>query len=359
MKQQSITIGSLFAGIGGFELGFESTGRFETLWQVERDKYASRVLAKHWPDVQRHDDVCTWPNETTKPVDVLLAGFPCQDISYAGKGAGLNGERSGLFFEVMRIVSVLGPKFIVLENVAALLTRGLDKVLGSLASHGYDAEWEVVPAASVGAPHRRNRVFIIGAKICDSYGNGESASPINAKTSKLQGDYAHAESNGRDKGKPNERGSRKGTQARQESRLGHGSGTLADSIGSGTGHESLANGRQKRKSANAFKPATLRQGDWETLPEGIDASSADCGTLADSDGQRGRSRNAQRQDAENARQSPRRKKHGGWDSEPAVGRVANGVPKRVDRLRCLGNAIVPQVAQVVAERLLEIHEANA
>lgn len=241
---QKLTVGSLFAGIGGFELGFEATGRFEIRWQVERDPYATKVLAKHWPDVHRHDDVCSWPNETTEPVDVIIGGFPCQDISYAGKGAGLDGERSGLFYEIMRIVCVVEPKYIVLENVAALLYRGLDKVLGSLASHGYDAEWEVVPAASVGAPHRRDRVFIIGY-------------------------------------------------------------------------------------------------------------------LADPNSERGRSRNTQRKDAENARQSSRRAEHWGWHSEPAVGRVANGVSNRVHRLRCLGNAIVPQVAQVVAERLLEIHEANA
>jgi len=292
----ALTVGSLFSGIGGFELGFEATGRFKTLWQVECDKYASKILEKHWPDVHRHDDVCTWPNETTEPVDVLIGGFPCQDISYAGKGAGLDGERSGLFYELMRIVRVVGPKYVVLENVAALFTRGMDQVLGTLASHGYDAEWEVVSAASVGAPHRRDRVFIIGY--------------------------------------------------------------LADSIGSGTGDQNGTTCRQKRKATNALKPATLRQGNGQTLSKGTDASSADCGSVADPNSERGRSRDSKRQNAEDAGQSPRRSEHWGWHSEPAVGRVANGVPKRVDRLRCLGNSIVPQVAQVVAERLLQIHDGN-
>ena len=338
-----LTVGSLFSGIGGFELGFEATGRFETRWQVECDKYASKILEKHWPDVQRHDDVCTWPNETTEPVDVLIGGFPCQDISYAGKGAGLDGERSGLFYELMRIVRVVGPKYVVLENVAALFTRGMDQVLGTLASHGYDAEWEVVSAASVGAPHRRDRVFIIGY--------------------------------------------------------------LADSIGAGTGGQNKATGGQKRKSANAFKPAALRQGDWAALSEGTYASSADCGTLADSDstqrersgipsgihtgdpnansassgrreekdvadssslrqsgsGMYGRpfdSTESSNREAGNVKSSGQRKKNH-WHSEPSVGRVADGVPKRMDRLRCLGNAIVPQVSQVVAERLLQIHDARA
>lgn len=261
-----ITLGSMFAGIGGLELGFESTGRFETKWQVEINDYANQVLSKHWPSVARWKNVKTFP---PRPVsdwqcDVIAGGFPCQDLSFAGKGAGLAGERSGLFSEIVRVAGIIRPRAIVLENVAALYARGLDVVLGELAQIGYDAEWHCVSAASVGAPHRRDRVFIIGAKICDSYGNCESASPINAKTSKLQGD------------------------------------------------------------------------------------------VADTDSQRGRSRNAQRQNAENARQSPRREKHWGWHSEPSMGRVAHGIPRRVDRLRCLGNAIVPQVAQVVAERVLDI-----
>lgn len=289
-----ITLGSMFAGIGGLELGFESTGRFETKWQVEIDDYANQVLRKHWPSVARWKNVKTFP---PRPVsdwqcDVIAGGFPCQDLSFAGKGAGLAGERSSLFSEVIRVAGIIRPRAIVLENVAALYARGLDVVLGELAQIGYDAEWHCVSAASVGAPHRRDRVFIIGC--------------------------------------------------------------LADPVSTRAGDQNGTTGRQKRKSANAFKPATLRQGDWETLPEGTDASSADCGTLADPDGQRGRSRDAQRQDAKDARQSSRRAEHWGWHSEPSVGRVANGVPKRVDRLRCLGNAIVPQVAQVVAERVLEI-----
>uniref|UniRef100_UPI0035617122 DNA cytosine methyltransferase n=1 Tax=Stieleria sp. TaxID=2795976 RepID=UPI0035617122 len=95
----TLTFGSLFAGIGGIDLGFERAG-MTCKWQVEIDDYARRVLAKHWPDVRRHDDVRTWPQPDTERVDVIAGGFPCQDISYAGKGAGLAGERSGLFFEL-------------------------------------------------------------------------------------------------------------------------------------------------------------------------------------------------------------------------------------------------------------------
>ncbi|MFN7609743.1 MAG: DNA cytosine methyltransferase, partial [bacterium] len=138
-----VTFGSLFAGIGGLDLGFERAGMV-CKWQVEVDEYAQRVLAKHWPTVRRWDDVRTWPQPDTEYVDCIVGGFPCQDISYAGKGAGLQGERSGLFFEVCRIVREMGPRFIVLENVAALLTRGLGDVLVSLASLGYAAEWHCI-----------------------------------------------------------------------------------------------------------------------------------------------------------------------------------------------------------------------
>lgn len=157
---EALTFGSLFAGIGGFDLGFERAGMV-CKWQVEIDGYCQRVLAKHWPNVRRWDDVRTWPQPDTEPVDVICGGFPCQDISHAGLGAGLDGERSGLFFETVRVVGQCKPRFVVLENVAALLTRGLDRVLRTLAAIGYDAEWYSIKASDVGLPHRRERVFII------------------------------------------------------------------------------------------------------------------------------------------------------------------------------------------------------
>ena len=162
-----LSFGSLFAGIGGFDLGFERAGMV-CKWQVEIDDYANRVLAKHWPNVRRWPDVRTWPQPDTERVDVICGGFPCQDISYAGAGAGLDGARSGLFFEAVRVVCELRPRVVVLENVAALLTRGLDRVLGTLAEIGYDAEWDCIPAAAVGAPHLRERMFIL------AYDNGNA-----------------------------------------------------------------------------------------------------------------------------------------------------------------------------------------
>jgi DNA (cytosine-5)-methyltransferase 1 len=161
-----VTFGSLFAGIGGLDLGLERAG-MTCKWQVEINPYACRVLAKHWPDVPRHNDIRTFPDADnlddwrSLKVDLICGGFPCQDISYAGKGAGLDSERSGLWFEYARVVRVLRPRFVLVENVSALLVRGLDVVLGDLASLGFDAEWDCLPASAFGAYHERDRLFIL------------------------------------------------------------------------------------------------------------------------------------------------------------------------------------------------------
>jgi DNA (cytosine-5)-methyltransferase 1 len=173
MERKPLTFGSLFAGIGGFDLGLERAGMV-CKWQVELDDYASRVLAKHWPNVPRHDDVRTFPTaERDWSVDLICGGFPCQDISNAGAKRGLAGERSGLWAEFARIIGVLRPRFVLVENVSALLVRGMGDVLGDLASLGYDAEWHCVPAAAVGAPQFRDRVWII-AYPCGRGLSGES-----------------------------------------------------------------------------------------------------------------------------------------------------------------------------------------
>jgi DNA (cytosine-5)-methyltransferase 1 len=155
-----MTVGSLFSGIGGLDLGFERAG-FRVLWQCEADAYCRRVLARHWPGVPCFEDVRDVTAGRAEPVDVIIGGFPCQDISYAGYGAGLGGERSGLWWEFARVVRELGPRGVAVENVAALLSRGLGDVLGTFASLGFDAEWSSVSGCSVGAPHMRQRVFVV------------------------------------------------------------------------------------------------------------------------------------------------------------------------------------------------------
>ncbi len=155
----------LFSGIGGFSLGLERSGAFKTVAFCEIEPFPRKVLRKHWPDVPIYDDVRTLTAERLAAdgitVDAIFGGFPCQDISYAGKGAGLDGKRSGLWFEYARIVGELAPLVIVVENVRALLSRGLDAVLGTLASLGYDAVWDDISAEDIGAPHPRSRIWIV------------------------------------------------------------------------------------------------------------------------------------------------------------------------------------------------------
>ena len=254
-------IGSLFSGIGGLELGLERAGVGTVAWQCEADPYCRRVLAKHWPGVPIFEDVRT----LTDPPDceVLCGGWPCQDISKAGKGAGLDGERSGLFFEFVRIVRMVRPQLVVMENVPALTVRGLGVVLGELARAGLDAQWGCLSAAGVGAPHLRRRIFIV------AYPNDEPNKAV----------------------------------------------------------------RRKREAA-------ANQGLGGRHP----------GIRGNGDAQRQESIGGPRQ-AVGCRPSPEpRSAH--WESEPGVGRVADGVSSRVDRLRALGNAVVPQVAEYVGNRIL-------
>jgi DNA (cytosine-5)-methyltransferase 1 len=157
---------SLFAGIGGFDLGLERTGGFQTVAFCEINEFCQRVLAKHWPKVPCYDDIRRLDADTLARdgigIDVICGGFPCQDVSTANhSGKGLDGEKSGLWREYARLIGELRPSFVIVENVAALLGRGMGQVLGDLSAIGYDAEWEVVSASDVGAPHDRQRVWLV------------------------------------------------------------------------------------------------------------------------------------------------------------------------------------------------------
>lgn len=158
-------LGSLFSGIGGFDLGFERAG-FEVAWQVEFDKHAQGVLRRHWPDTQQFGDVREVGKHNLSAVDVLVGGFPCQDLSVAGRRAGLAGPRSGLFYEFARIIGELEPAWVVIENVPGLLSsrggRDMGAVLGTLSELGYGWAYRVLDAQYIGVPQRRKRVFIVG-----------------------------------------------------------------------------------------------------------------------------------------------------------------------------------------------------
>ena len=151
----------LFSGIGGFSLGLERAGRFRTVAFCEIEPYCRAVLKKHWPDVPCFEDVRTLTATNVGAADVICGGFPCQDISNAGHRAGIEAERSGLWGEYFRLICELRPRYVIVENVAALVQRGLERVLGDLASVGYDAEWHCISAAHIGAAHIRDRIWIM------------------------------------------------------------------------------------------------------------------------------------------------------------------------------------------------------
>ncbi len=305
-----ITFGSLFAGIGGIDLGFERCG-MECKWQVEINDYAQKVLAKHWPKAHRERDIRKCSARNLERVDIIAGGFPCQDISYAGLGAGLDGERSGLFFEAVRLVRELQPRAVVLENVAALLTRGLDRVLGTLAEVGYDAQWHCIPAAYVGAPHIRDRVFIIGfqSRNADRI-DDNSKQKRNQQDTKSGGacSWCHeGESSALAYTRCQLRKSRASKRPRSDTQAKRGSAANDDKrCGEASAYTNIKDAQGQRQEPIGAKPQ-FRDASYESW----------------------------------------------WAVEPDVGRVAHGVPSRVDRLRGLGNAVVPQVAELVGRMVIE------
>lgn len=166
------SFGSLFAGIGGVDLGLERAG-WQCRWQVEIDEFCRGVLTRHWPEVPKYADVREFPPHPVEQfrVDAIVGGFPCQDVSAAGSLAGIGGSRSGLWFEFARILRVLRPRYALIENVPGLVDRGFERVLADLAQMRFDAEWTTVSAASVGAAHIRHRLFIL------AYPSGERCLP--------------------------------------------------------------------------------------------------------------------------------------------------------------------------------------
>ena len=169
-------VGSTFTGVGGFDLGFEQAG-FEIAWQCELDAWKRSVLAAHWPDVQIFDDITTMTDPP--PVDILIGGFPCQDLSVAGKRKGFDGERSVLAFEFLRLAESIRPKWIVLENVPGLLSSsgGADfaRLVDEVVACGYGVAWRILDARFFGVPQRRRRVFIVARRTDALVDSGEAS----------------------------------------------------------------------------------------------------------------------------------------------------------------------------------------
>jgi DNA (cytosine-5)-methyltransferase 1 len=283
----------LFSGIGGFSLGLERAG-MRTVAFCEIDAKARQVLAKHWPSVPTYEDVRTLTSDRLRAdgirVDAICGGFPCQDISLAGAGAGLEGERSGLWFEYARIIGEIRPRYVIVENVAALLGRGLDRVLRDLAAIGYDAEWHCIPASALGARHRRDRIWIVAYP----------ASP-----------------------------------GREAERLGP--------VGNGADPQAIVRGPAIPYTDSAR--LSIGSAIGRRLAEEIIAytrlATERCGcALPDADSE-----------PQEWAAKPWCERHP-WAFEPNVGRVANGVSGRVDRLKQLGNSVVPQIPEIIGRAIM-------
>jgi DNA (cytosine-5)-methyltransferase 1 len=312
----------LFSGIGGIELALESFG-LRTVWQVECDRYARNVLWRHWPLVPKYEDVCAVGAAHLCPVDVICGGFPCQGISDAGLRLGLDDPRSGLWREFARVVRELRPRYVFVENVAALRVRGLGRVLGDLAEIGYDAEWDCVRAADVGAPHLRNRLFLL-AYSGGQQSQGQSVTVAGSRLSAVVARDGEARAVADADGQGLE-GWRRGVVRKD-----------ADKGASGTRGASLADAQREGESQS--ERGVSHERGW----------AGDRGqSLADSD------RESARRLAESWQVAD------WWSVEPDVGRVAHGVPARMDRLRCLGNAVVPAQAafawRVLMRRIAQRH----
>jgi DNA (cytosine-5)-methyltransferase 1 len=189
----TLTIGSLCSGYGGLDMAVASVLDAEVAWHADPDPGASAILAHHWPGAPNLGDISAVDWSQVEPVDILTAGFPCQDLSYAGRGAGIKeGTRSGLWYAVAAAVHALRPRLVVLENVRAITTRrpGLDVVLASLADLGFDAEWRCVRASDVGAPHERWRWFLL-AWPADTAGEGRSGPRLRGRAAECRPSLAH------------------------------------------------------------------------------------------------------------------------------------------------------------------------
>jgi DNA (cytosine-5)-methyltransferase 1 len=295
----------LFSGLGGFSLGLERTGGFETVAFCEIDPFCRQVLAQSWPGVPILDDVRT---ATFPAADVIVGGFPCQDVSRAGKRAGITGERSGLYRELVRAIRLVGPRYAIVENVAALLSDGMGDVLGDLAEGRACVEWDCVPAEAIGAPHERDRVWIV------------RHAPDAAGADDWSGDGAAC--------------------AGQEPQPGGcaGEAIVADAQGVGCGQggqrrppDSFAWIRNATRG-NTADADSARFPVWESL------SDDPCKELA----------SIERSACVDVWQQR-------WPCEPALLGVDDGIPNRMERVKALGNTLLPQIPEMIGRAILEAH----
>jgi DNA (cytosine-5)-methyltransferase 1 len=312
----------LFAGIGGFTIGLERAG-FETAAFCEIDPYAQKVLRKNWPGIPIYDDVRTITAERLASdgigVDVITGGFPCQDISVAGNQAGIqDGTRSGLWSECARLLGELRPRYAIFENVTNLLNgeRGawFKRVLWDISEVGYDAEWHCIPASELGAHHHRDRVWIIAYPSGVGYGQCIEEADRASWTSKggiaRSGVLADTDS---------------ARQQQSNEALARKSSEQFDSARIQSREKDVSNPNESRLQ-RWLQDGIAYQAGWEI--ESI-RRATECGFGWE------------------------RYRDGYWSSEPDVGRVVDGIPNRSHRLKCLGNAVVPPIPELIGRAIRE------
>ena len=326
-----IKVLDLFSGIGGFSYGLKQTGGFKTVAYCEIESYAREVLLRRMQDGQLdpapiHTDITKLDGRPLRGhVDLICGGFPCQDLSVAGKLAGIDGSRSGLWGEYARLIREIRPRYIIVENVPNLLVLGMHRVLGDLASSGYDAEWSCISAAEMGAPHKRDRVWIIGER-------QDVADAVSGRRNGLEA--------AREQELPSQ----------TEPRLSHRDRTECGVIGE---RQDVADSDRERPEYKITKERKSGQAERQML--GRHGKK-----LADSDeqGPQGYGGLGSERDCpcQWATWSCCRSHEDERLARSGIRRVSNGIPHRVDRLKGLGNAIVPQIATYLGHQILEMEK---
>ena len=371
-----------FSGIGGFSFAAEKlVGGFETTQFIEIDPYCQKVLKKHWPNVPIHDDIRTFTAEPFQ-FDAVCGGFPCQDISVAGRQQGITEtSRSGLFYELIRTIRMVRPKYVILENVSAILTNGMDIVLAELYKAGYDAEWCCIPSSFVGACHQRDRWWAIAypTKLRSRSESKIQTGGDTTSSSNRSGDVTNTNNNGSSQSTKSR--SIEETDGRCEERSyffveSEGSSKSKDSGNiqlSFTYTESIGHGGRNNKGCKIQERKLLsgeqeRREIWHQTQGCSDTSTNTESSNRNGDEtqrEHGRSRTQEIPRNRNSSQSSQtwrcteHRLNPNWKqyvSKPCLLRGNDGLRNRVDRLKALGNSVVPQVAAIPLQRVKDIHE---
>ena len=351
----------LFSGIGGFSLGLEATGHFETAAFCEIEPYCQKVLKKHWPDVPIFDDIRKLKGTDIGTVDIITGGYPCQPFSVAGKQKAEQDPRH-LWPEYFRLIQELRPTWVIGENVSGHIKLGLDSVLEDLASEGYSTRTFSISASSIGANHKRERIWTVAysndrnheqkKEIRTGWNTSNSSSQNVAYTYDTRDRTSQHETNSNWE-KINE-----GWQEQSFSEPSRQSENVANTdCRLRGGRRTIGSSRDDSKRKLHLTQKEQATHDLRSKTIGCNTVRGKTETMADTNSERGCLWETDRQDAEDVRQSPRGEEtFGWWNIEPRVGRVAHGIPKRVDRLKSLGNAVVPHIPYYIGQAIVESYQ---